>query len=140
MTGTGTDVRSRRRTPSAGWWARSIAMVVIPVVIGLLTARHNGAGMAVVVGLMALVGAIFVFHPDTLGWKLSLNGRMVAGVDPGPSHLWQVWARMSGLFLLVVCAAGAILYSPPPPDSNHCVVSQDGALICGPAPETSAQP
>ena len=137
MTGTGTDARPQQRRLTVGWWLRSVAMVVVPVVLALLAARHNGAGVAVVVGLLSFVGAIYVFHPDTLGWKLSLSGRMVDGPDPGPSHLWQVWARMSGLFLLVVCAAGAILYSPPPPDSNYCVVGQDGAFTCGPAPTAS---
>ena len=86
------------RTRSVGWWARSVALVAVPAALGLLAATHDNAGTGLVLGILAFIGAIFVFHPDTLGWKLSLTGRMVDGEDPGPSHLWQVWARMSGLF------------------------------------------
>ena len=126
-----------RGSRTVGWWIRSVAMVALPAAIGWIASRHSNGGMGVVVGLLAFVGAIYVFHPDTLGWKLSLSGRMVDGPDPGPSHFWQVWARLSGLLLLVVCAAGALLYSPPRPDTNSCVISKSGELQCGPAPSAS---
>jgi len=130
--GTGT-VRAVSTVPTrrgVGWWVRTVAMVLIPLGIGLLAARTNPTQVAVVVGLMAFVGAIYVFHPDTLGWKLSLTGYMSKGPDTGPSHAWQVWARLSGLVLLVVCGAGAILYSPPPPNRNSCTIAPDGAFVC----------
>lgn len=122
----------------AGWWLRTVAMVLVPIGIALLAARHNPTGVAVVVGLLSFVGAIYVFHPDTLGWTLSLTGRMTNGPDTGPSHLWQVWARLSGLLLLAVCAAGALLYAPPPADRTSCTVDPDGVLVCTETPPSDA--
>lgn len=122
-----------RPARTAGWWVRTVLMIVIPVAIGWLAARHNGTGVGVVVGLLALVGAVFVFHPDDLGWALSLNGLMVEEKGARPSHLWKVWARISGLFLLVVCAAGAILYAPPVLGPG-CQQLSDGSTYCGPQP------
>ncbi len=132
MTGDRVDV-DRRPVRTAGWWVRTVLMVLTPVAIGWLAARHNGTGVGVVVGLLAFIGAIFVFHPDDLGWALSLNGRMVEGQGARPSHLWKVWARISGLFLLVVCAAGAILYAPQALGPG-CQQRGDGSVYCGPQP------
>jgi hypothetical protein len=124
----------------AGWWTRSVLMVALPVAIGVLAARHGGTAMGVGGGLMAFVGAIFVFHPDTLGWKLSLTPSFSNGPDTGPSELWQVWARLSGLFLLVVCAIAAATYRPPPPPQDACAIVGDQIQCPWDSPAPTASP
>lgn len=133
MTGVGL---AQRRTRTGHWWVRTVLMAVIPLTIGVIGARRIDPAVGVGLGILALIGAVFVFHPDDLGWTLSLNRFWVDSPDARPSHAWQVWARISGLFLLVICAAGAILYSPPVlgPD---CVQQSDGTIYCGPQPSFS---
>lgn len=128
-----TGVEAQRRTRSGGWWVRTVLMVLIPLAIGWIAAVRIETVVGVVLGLLALIGAVFVFHPDDLGWTLSLNRFWVDAPQARPSHAWRVWARISGLFLLVVCAAGAILYSPPVLGAD-CVQQSNGTIYCGPQP------
>lgn len=125
------DTGVRRTARGAGWWLRTVATVVLPVLIGVAAWRRTGsAAVGLAVGFVALVGAVFVLHPDTLGWKLSLYGRMSAGPDTGPSHLWQVWARLFGVFLLVLCVIGVVLVAPSPPARESCGLGPDGTIVC----------
>ena len=126
------DTGVRRTARGAGWWVRTVAMVVLPVVIGVAGFRRTDyVPVGLVLWLLASIGAIYVVHPDTLGWRLSLYGRMSAGPDLGPSHAWQVWARLSGLVLLGSCILGVLVYAPAQPPRNACTVGSDGAVVCG---------
>lgn len=127
VTSTETAVSTSR---GPGWWLRSTAMVLVPLAIALVAGRRDNAGIGLVAGLLALIASIYVFHPDTLGWKLSLTPYLSKGPDTGPSRFWQVWARLSGPLLLVVCAVAAVTYTPPPPEQPGCVITDDLGTVC----------
>lgn len=103
---TGETGTAQRR--GIGWWVRTALMLVVPLVIAWL-GRSNPPLVVAGVWLIAQFGAVYLFHPDTLGWRLSAIPSFVADRAPaGPSEAWRVRARLMGVFLVGACLIGVL--------------------------------